>query len=243
MTATYTPDDALTVVRKYVQDAPITTIDSQLCDAVNSTIWMSYPWGWAQSALTAISLTDGTQDFSLDAGDTDIHRILRLRTVRTDTTPNQYRDLILRDWLPPDLSEGSFATIQSAAYDPVSAKIRLERAISISSGETVQIQGEYWREPTKITPATLYTAFDFPDRHFPTFCEGLKWKLKQYIHDADAGSIQTDRKGNQAYTGQLGIFMDSLFRMMQSEDYGDVGAEFPDSPFGERMSLGVGIYG
>jgi hypothetical protein len=194
--------------------------------------------------LTAISLSDGTQDYSIDAGDTDVYKVLRVRIVRTDTTPDQYHDLGMRDWLPPNLDTASMLSQRAAAHEPVSSKIRLESAIAIGSGTTLEIQGEYWTDPAKITDQTLGDAFSFDDTYFPVFVDGMKWKLFQYVNDSRAGTITTDRSGRKTYTGQLGIFMEGLWNMMQDEDYGADGTEFPDAPIGESASAGSAwVYG
>lgn len=194
--------------------------------------------------MTAIALVDGTQDYSLDAGNTNVRKLLRLRIVRTDTTPDEYRDLIVRDWLSPDLTPRSYTAIQSAAWEPVGTKIRLETAVSVPSGVTLTINGEYWKNPTKIGDAQLSTAFSFDDEFFPIFVDGLMWRLYKFVGDDRAGNIQTDRNGRQTYTGQLGVFMDGLYRMAQAEDYGQQGSEFPDSPIGESAGAGSAwIYG
>lgn len=240
---TYTPQNAIDLVRKFVRDAPVTSLDSQACDIVNSLMWLAYPWWWAQASLTAIPLVDGTQDYALAAGNNNLHKLLRVRITRTDTTPDQYLELMIRNELPPDLGKTSMRGIQSCAYDGINDKIRLSRALSIPSGETLQIDGEYWKKPTLIADAGLGTAFLFPDRYFPVFVEGLKWKFYEYVGDSRCGTAQTDKSGRRTYTGQLGVFMESLHTMAQNEDYGDEGSEFPDSPIGEASFSGFGIYG
>ena len=193
-------------------------------------------------SLTAIALTDGVQDFA-NANTTDFFKLLRVRLVRTDTTPDEYNDKItIRDFLPPDLTKSSMWNIQSVSYDWINSKIRLERAIAIGSGETLQIQGEYWKTPTTITGSTLDTAFAFQDHHFDVFVDGLKWAFYDFIGDSRAGTAQVTRDGRRLYTGQLGVFMDALQSMASAEDYGDEGSEYPDEPMGNRESGGVGLW-
>lgn len=219
-------------------------MDAWICDSVNSILWTAYPWRWAQKALTAIAMVDGTQDFAIAAGNTtDFYKLLRVRIAQTDCTPDQFNDKItIRDWLPPDLTKSGMWGIQSAAWDPVGLKIRLERAMSVGTGNTFELQGEYWKNATKITDELMDAVFLFPDEYFPVFVDGVEWRLLKFIGDSRAGTIQTNRSGQRAYTGQLGVFMESLWNMMQSEDYGDEGSEYPDSPLGAR-EWGVGFYG
>ena len=241
--ATYTSQNAVDLVRKFVRDAPVTSLDSQVCDMVNSIMWTAYPWWWAQKALTAISCTDGVQDFALASGNNDLHRLMQLRIARTDLTPDVYNDNItIRTWLAPDLTATAMGNIRAASYDGINDKIRLERAINVPSGETIVIQGEYWYKPTVIADGQLSTALPFPNRYFNVYVEGIKWKFFQFLNDPRAGTAQMDKRGERVYTGQLGIFMDALYEMKIAEDYGDEGAEFPDDPIGAR-DVGVGFYG
>lgn len=241
--ATYTSTNALTIAKKFVRDAPVGSIDAESCDMVNSIMWTYYPWNWARAALTAIPTSDGVQDFAIDAGNTNIARILTLRLIRTDTTPDEYHDIDVRDFLPPDLTKASMYNMTCAAYEPISNKIRLERAIDISGSATVTINGEYWKDPTKIVDAGLGSAVLFPDRYFCVFVEGVKWQLMQFANDARAGDVQINSRGDAIYTGQWGIFMALLEQMARAEDYGDIAGEFPSTPIGDRVFGSRGFYG
>lgn len=230
MASTYTPTIALALARKFIRDAPMTSMDSQLVDIVHSIIWTYYPWKWAQKALTAITGVDSTQDYSIDAADTDFWKLLRVRIVQTNTTPDIFHDDIkIREWLSPDLTPCGMYGITSAAQYQVSTtvKIRLSQALAVGTGETFQLQGEYWKNPVLITDATLSTAFVFDDRFFPVFMEGLKWQFYDYLGDSRAGTVQVTKSGQQVWTGQAGLFYGMLQGMASAEDFG---AETPDYP-------------
>lgn len=232
MAPSYTPQNAIDLVKKYCRDVVVTSIDSQLCDIIHSTIWTYYPWKWSQSALTAIALVDGTQDYTI--ANNDVYRFLRLRIVRTDTTPDDYGDpLEIRNSLEPDLNPRGYQSQKLIAFEPVSAKLRLESAAFVGTGETLQIQGEYQKQPTLINDAALVTAFVWPDIYFGPFVEGLKWKLYQFVDDKRAGTVLTDKTGRTTYSGQLGIFMSALDRLAAAEDYAAEDSTYPETPLGE----------
>jgi hypothetical protein len=237
LASTYTPNDAVTLVRNFIRNAPLAALDHEIVDLIHSTIWTHYPWKWVQASLTAITCVDGTQDYTIDAGDTDVRKVLRVRLVRTSDTPDTYIDLDRRDWLAPDLMATGAGGMSLFAEEPVTGKIRLERAISLGTGETVQIQGEYWKDPIKITNSELGDAFAFPDQFYSVFVEGLKWQAYAFLDDSRAGSVQTQKNGGTVYTGQLGVFRTMLDDMAMAEDYANHGGEFPASPIGERMSV------
>lgn len=235
MASTYTPTIAIALARKFIRDAPVTSIDSQLCDIVHSILWTYYPWKWAQKALTALTGVDGTQDYTIDAADTDFWKLLRVRIVQTNTTPDIFHDDIkIREWLSPDLTTTGMYGIHSAAQYQVSStiKIRLNAALSVTGSDTYQIQGEYWKNPVLITDATLSTAFVFDDRFFPVFMEGLKWKAYEYLGDSRAGTVQVTKSGQQVWTGQAGIFFGMLQRMAEVEDFGAETQDYPEYSLG-----------
>lgn len=231
MASTFTPQNAIDVVRKFIRDVPATSVDYQLCDIVHSKMWRFYPWRWSQSAMTAIALVDGQQDYVVT--NTDVYRHLFLSLSRTDITPREYyeRLSIYNDYIPDSTKVGP-ALIRSCAVLPLNGSIRLKSAVQISGAETWELQGRYQRNPTKITPDLLNTAWSVPDQYFEVFVEGLKWKFYDYTGNEKAGAIATDRSGRKTYSGQLGVFMQELSDMASDEDYGDEEAFAPDCPLG-----------
>jgi hypothetical protein len=231
-------------VKKYIKDLPITAIDAEACDQVSSTMYIEAFWRWTLQNITpaSIPLVDGTQDYSVP---TNLYRMWRARIVRTDTTPDQYNEIGVKEFLPPDLNPASPWIMRAMCHEESLGKLRLEQAASISTGETYELQGEYQLNPTKITSLTLGDPFWFPDVYFPVFCEGLKWKLFEYADDARAGTVTIDRHGNRQTTGQAGKFYFALDMMKQAEDFGSGdSSEFPDEPFGVSSFNGMGsIYG
>lgn len=244
--STYAPNDAITLVSSFVHGVPVSAVSAQCCDIVNSMMWCFYPWSWSIASLTPIACVDGTQDYTPTDG--NILRPLKLRLVRTDVSPNEFRELAFLANLSPELSrKGGIDSIQACGYFASGPFIRLVMAMSIGSGQTVQIQGEYQHTPTKITSGNLATPFTFSDHYFNVFVEGLKWKLYQLADDARAGTASYAKNGTmmRQYSGQLGIFRDAMLEMARTEDL-QAGDEFmfPESGMGERTGMTwPGIYG
>lgn len=231
MASTYTWANALTVAKPYVKSIPTSAMDLTVCDQLNAFIFKSKIWRWSVAALTAITLVDGTQDYTpgsfTGAG---FYRLLRLRITRTDTTPDESREISLVEWLAPDLvSRCSLASIRCACWEPVNSQIRLESAFSVPSGTTYQINGEYQFAPIKLT-ATSNTII-FPDQYFDVIVEGLKWKYYQLGDDTRV-------------VDQRLVFFAMLEDMKRNEDYGDGQAlRFPSEPIGVGRAGNPGMFG
>lgn len=245
MASTYSPQDALNLVKAYAHGIPVDVVQSNVCDIVHSMLWVFYPWRWSISPLTQITCVNGQQDYS--PLDNDILRPLRIQLIRTDVSPNEVRELALLANLSVELArQGGLETITSAGWYPTSNIIRLLYAASVSGTQILKIQGFYQKTPIKITDSNLTTPFLFPDHYFGTFVEGLKWKIYQLSDDPRAGSIQYSKNGSseRVYTGQLGMFMDSMLAMARTEDLGQ-GDEFsfPEQPIGVGRSYWPGLYG
>lgn len=242
---TYTPSDAITYVQNLVHGIPVTAVQYYACDVVNSLIWSFYPWSWSISTLTAINLTDGVQDYT--PTDTNILRPVRLQLARTDTTPNEWRELALLSNLSPELTrKGGIDTITSIGWYPASNYFRLAMAASVGSGQTLQIQGVYQKLPTKIVAGNFSSVFAFPDCYFPVFVEGLLWQLYRLSDDPRAGQASYSKNGSmmRQYAGQYGVFMDALLSMARTEDL-NAGDEFqyPESAVGQGRSYWPGLFG
>src|SRR5215469_9988989 len=99
----YTSRNALDLVTTFAHGIPLTDVMAgRICDIIHSQIWAFYPWDWSISSLTAINTVDGTQDY-VASSNTDILRPLKMRLVRTDTSPNIIRDMSLLANLTPDV--------------------------------------------------------------------------------------------------------------------------------------------
>lgn len=245
MPSTYAPQDALALVQNFAHGIPLTLVQSNLCDIVNSEIWCFYPWSWSIATLTPIPCVDGIQDYT--PTNTDILRPLKIRLARTDVVPVEYRELGFLANLSPELTrKGGLETNTSVGYFASGPFFRLMYAASVGTGQILQIQGEYQRLPNRITDSNLTTVFQFPDRYFNVFVEGLKWKVYQLSDDPRAGGAQYTKNGNmvRGYSGQMGLFMDMLLTEARTEDLqkGDE-FQFPESPLGVGRTYWPGLYG
>lgn len=236
MAQTYHPQYALEVAKNYAHNIPVSMVDSQIADVVHSWLWCAWPWPWTLAALTPIALVDGTQDYA--NAHTDFLRWHNARLVRTDTTPDQYNDLITVSHLEPELSEkGGLRNQKYLSWERPLNVFRLERAASVGSGVTLQIQGEYQKKPTRITDAnmTSTTVLGFDDHHIGTYIEFLKYYMYKLADDPRAGTVVINKRGDKQYSGQLGLAYDALMRMQSLEDmFDDQQFIFPDTPIGHR---------
>ena len=226
----------------FVKNIPVTNFDVTSADVINSIIWNAYPWRWSLSALTAITLVDGTQDYSFGGSDLASYlRLVRARITRTDTTPDEYDEILVMRWLPPDLTKSGFRSISSVAFEQSISKLRLVRAAAVPSGVTLTLNGEYQTLPTKIT--ALSATVVFPDTHFHVALSGLLWLAYKFADDDRAGRAQASKGGGVVYTGQLGEFYDNLISMRETEEWGAGDTVFPTDPLGVSVGSYPNIFG
>ena len=217
MAQTYLVADALAVLAPLMKNVGgLTAITPQLCDMVSSEIWTAFPWRVSVTNIptTSIPLVDGTQDYSAP---TNIYRLTQIGIRRTDTTPDQYRELTVARTLSEDLDVRSWQSIRSACLQPSIGKLRLESAVSVPSGTTLEMGGEYQLNPTKITS----TGDDlwFEDQHLHVFIKGLLYWAYKLSDDARA-------------LPQLAEYRSAVEMMARSEDYGTIEGVFPEATLG-----------
>lgn len=240
MAFTYTWADAVSLVSKLIKGSPTATIDAQVCDMVSSEMYSYFPWRWTLTSGTLCTLTDGNQDFSPPA---NIYRLLRARMVRTDTTPDQINELTVRDTIAPDLVSRSYTQITSVSYEAGVGLIRLAAAVSVGTGVTLRIDGEWQTNPAKVTSTGQTIWFD--DKYLSVAAEGLLYWYYKLQDDSRAGGKAMSNTGQITYAGQYGAFMAGLEDMARSEDYPATDLAFPDEPLGVgRAYTGtLNIYG
>jgi hypothetical protein len=227
MAQTYAVNDALKLAQKLAKGVSFTGVDVSIADIVNSTIYKAYPWRdtlkASPSNWTEVSLTDGNQDFA--TGLTDIFRFTQFWIRRTDTTPNEVRDIRVAKNLTIDLISKSPYAVRSASYQAGVNKFRLESAVQVSSGTSWAIGGEYQPQPTKLTD--IQDTFWFQDQHLEVFAKGLAYWAYRMADDARQGAMQTEG-GRATYTGALGEFMQAISDMAAAEDFGNIDGYYPD---------------
>lgn len=235
MASTYTWANALTVVSPYIKSISTSAIDATVCDQLNAYIWKAGIWRWSLASLTSasgvLSLVDGVQDYGIGTTTgAGYYRLWRVRITRTDVSPWVARDKDIAYGLVPCLDlTGSIDSIQAIGYEPVSSGLRLERAASVPSGTTYQIDGEYQFAPVKITSTA--TTIVFPDHYFSLAIEGLKWKYYELGDDPRWQAQQT-------------IFLQELEKMKADEDLGNGDMyRFPGDVMGSRGVGNAGLFG
>lgn len=239
MASTYTWDNILTFVKPFVRDIPTGDINVLTIDRVNRTMWKRFFFHWTLADLTAIDLSDGTQDYAI--ADTDFYRPYRFRIARTDTTPDVWNDVDILEFLPPELSlEGSLYDFRAVSVIKTNT-IRLDRAASITGSTTMDIQGEYQAEPAKITATS--TTIVFPDDYADVAQEGLKWAYMVLRGDNRSGGVSFDKRGLKGYTGQYAVFMSLLDDMAQAEDTIPEPVRFPSDSMGSARAVGNDLFG
>lgn len=231
----YTWGNAITQVAPYLKSIPTASGDVVLCDQVNSYLWKAYPWRWTQATLTSasgvLSLVDGQQDYAMGTlSGSGYYQMLRIRLTRTDTTPWIAREKNWINWLPPCLDmKGGIDSIQALSFEPTAQKIRLDRAASVPSGTTYQIDGEYQFLPTAITLTSGATIW--PDIYFNVIVEHLKWFGYALGDDSREPT-------------QRAVALGMLNQMVSQEDYANAtGTRFPDSGLGVTRAGNPGLFG
>ncbi len=193
------------------------------------------------------TIATGSLGNSGGSGDPKILRPVKMRICRLDSDPAEYRELSLLGNLSPEFSRtAGVDTMKALGWFASSNFFRFDVAPQVSTGQIIQLQGEYQQTPTKITNSNLTTPFSFPDTYFNVFVEGLKWKIYQLSDDQRAGGIAVSRNGGQVkqFTGQFGVFYEQLQQMARTEDMG-AGDEFqfPQDPLGVGRSYWPGLLG
>lgn len=243
--ATYKYSDLVGLADNMVSGIATSGIDTMACDWIDSIFWnWQYPWRWATAFFTPINLADSQQDFAVT--DTNVMEPLSGRIVRTDTTTVDPKDVGFSKWIEPSATGGSkvqFPNFSTVAYLDIadSNKIRMPAMLSIPSGQTLQFQGEYKKNHTKLTATS--GPIVFPDHHINTFISGLIWVYYKFTKDKRQGTLQIV-EGRAVYTGAFGEFMDSLINAAQIEDFGKSETRFPDEALGANSNNAViSIYG
>lgn len=229
-TPTYTHQNIVDYVQRLVKGIPVSDIDEVCVDQIHSIFWRAYPWRWTRGTLTPITLVDGTQDYSY--ANTNLWKMLspRVRLNGTGGAVNQYRDLRMQRWLEPDLvNKMAWPNFGLLCHDINQDKFRFEGAVSSPTVASMQLEGEYWKQPTKVT--NLGATVPFPDFYFNVEAEGILWLLYRLADDARAGTAQLIR-GQVVYTGQLGVFVDALMAAKEYEESGSGDTIYPEAPLG-----------
>ena len=244
MAYTYSWGDLINgVARKYGKGLPVADVAIQTCDFVSQDMYIEFPWKQTitNTAKGTIALIDSKQDYTCFAP--NIMRPLKASIVRTDTTPNESRDLDIVDDLSVDLYPRSYVGIRAMSLQQAIGLFRLEAAVNIPSGIQCELRVDYQFNPIKVTDLNMIIWF--PDHYASVALEGLMYWIYKLADDLRAGSAQCDAYGRVVgYSGQLGTYKAALQRMKSAEDYGHTESVFPSDPMGlPRDSNSLNIFG
>lgn len=204
-------------------------IKAEMCDFVSNEMYISYPWKDTITTIAAatLPLVDGQQDYSSPI---NIYRLTRATIFRTDVTPIQTFELDIADDVPVDLTPKSHMAIRSCSQQQATGTLRLETAVNVPSGISLDLRGEYQLNPIKVVD--IAQDMWFKDQYAQVAAQGLIYWAYKLSDDARAGTSQT-MNGRMVYTGQLADFMGALERMKQAEDWGASNSLFPEDTFGK----------
>ena len=237
MPQTYKVSDAAGVLEPLLKNVGgLAAITPQLADMVSSEMWGVYPWriSIANIPAGAIPMSDGVQDYNAP---TNIYRLLKASVVRTDTTPDETWELNVTRDLSADLVSRSYQSIRSACLQPSLGKLRLESAIAVPSGITLEWGGQYQMNPPKI--AALSDQLWFDDQHLHVFLKGLQYWAYKLADDSRAGGLVRYR-GGQIAVGQYAEYRAAVEQMAENEDYGTIESIFPGEALGAGRDTGWG---
>jgi len=239
----YSWGDLISVGSTYGKGIPLAKVSPQICDFVSQDMYNEYPWKQTitNTANGTIPLIDSVQDYTCFAP--NINRLLKAWLVRTDTTPNETRDLDIVKDLSVDLYPRSYVAIRAVSLQQSIGLFRLESAVNIPTGVQIELRADYQIDVIKITGLSQIIWFD--DRFAAVALEGLLYWVYKLSDDTRAGNSQTDAFGRViAYTGQLGIYKAALNNMKMAEDFGFTESVFPNDPMGlPRDSNSLNIFG
>lgn len=209
-----------------------------IANMVSDQMYTVYPWKDTIQDVGAaqITLSDGVQDYDVPQ---NIYRMTKVEIVRTDITPNEWRELDVQDDLDVNLVSYSYQDIKAASLQASVGKIRLESAVAVPSGYALELHCDYQINPMKVT-ATSDSCW-FKDQYNSVAFAGILYYAYKLADDPRAGTATTNFRGQAQYTGQLGEWMTALNKMQQAEDYGPNEQYYPGEPMGAWRDWGVGI--
>jgi hypothetical protein len=237
---TYQYQDAVTEALALVHQIPTVPVQVYVCDRVNSIIHLYWPWRWSIFTLAPIVATNGTQDYQFVPS--NFHKLVAGRILRTDVTPFQIQPIKIAGHLEGEVQrQGSINTIQSISYEPQINSFRLDIPLQVSGTTSYLISLDYQSKPIKVTAITQKICP--PDQYYSSFLEGVLWGFYRLSDDPRTGSVTINRAGDKQYTGQLGVFMDTLETMKRMEDSGEaLDTRYPEEPLGWVRTGNPGIF-
>lgn len=209
MAATKRPVEALEYALKFVKNAPIERVSSDVLDEISKYIWMAAPWRWTVGNVGTITLVNGTQDYTL-AEPADMLFPIYAYFADGSTTPQYFS---IEPKLPANVVQ--VGQPDRLSYEG-SNNWRFYPKPQVGT-KTVVIQ--YKKEAPTITVENSYTAgtLVMDDEWFWVFQLGVLWKAQVFADDAKAGQIRFSSDGKLEITGTRGEFEAAIQYMRERE--------------------------
>lgn len=212
MAATKRPIEALDFCKRFIKNMPLEQVQTEILDQVNKMMWMAAPFRWTVGTLTAISLANNTQDYTL-APPADFLYLIHSYIADGSTTP---RILDVEPALPADVKLVGDPT--RVAYVG-SNTFRVAPKPGTGVG-TQQIISFYKKTAPSLTDSTIQNTgvLIFDDEWFWVYTSGVLWLAYLFGDDQRAGGASVDpTTGKYQFTGQRAIFEANLLIMKQRE--------------------------
>jgi len=234
--STYTFDDVLRMVGRFVPRNVITDSGADICNLAQNHIWHKYDWRESLKTLPPFYLIPNEQDVGppFYTVPDDFAGLRKVDIVYMQSDPPTRRPLtVIKDlnvthirWFPHAIN-----------YNPDTKSFRVFTRMNENVGAPLwQIEGTYKTKTTRITPSTLTTFIPTKDDLIEMWVEGIKWAAMNYAGDPKAGVIQS-QGGQMIYQGQIATFMAAMEQMAQNE-----GLELGDPYIHPSEPLVTGLY-
>lgn len=237
MAFTYRWQDLTSQIDRLIKGVPMNNW-ALYCDMISSDMFTSYPWRDSLDNIAEgqIPLVDGQQDYDVPR---NIYRLTKASIVRTDQTPISSWELNVQTDLDEDTSVRGYPSIRMCSLQSGAGLLRLESAVQIPSGETLELRGEFQINSPKIHALTDWLWFQ--DHYAQVAFAGLLYWGYKMSDDSRAGTAATNGKGDTNYSGQLAEYKAALRRMRTDEEYGPTESYYPSESMGADRDQGYGL--
>lgn len=176
MASTYKYQDVFNLVRGQFSLGEEDIKAVAICNMANERIWNYGPFRQTLAKLRPFCLTPYKQEYGAPqvAVPSDFAGFHLVYLTRTSTTPPTVYELSTRK----DIRKTHVVDFASyISYDPASATFRLDRPAPANvGGHEWVISGDYKKNPTKVTAATMGTTLlPWDDRHLANVTQVFRW--------------------------------------------------------------------
>jgi hypothetical protein len=196
----------------YTGGVAANSLDLRIMNAANRRFHLAAPWSWTLGALTATTLVNGTQDYTIASPPSDF---LRLQQVRRYDNARFNSNLEVAAALPATTAVGDPSLVTT--FDDGALKYRVWPKPTALNASI--ILGEYKKTTTEITSGNKSTAdiLLFPDEYYYVYELLVLHYVLKYGNDQRAGTAQFDTSGKIIFTGVLGEAMSAIQELRAQE--------------------------